>query len=504
MRYLLGLDMGTTSVKCVLFNQNGKCVGLGKSNYNLDIPKPDYVEVKTGIYWDTLKEAITKVLVNTKINVKDISGIGISSQGETFVPIDINGNPLRKAIVWLDNRSKEEAKIISREFGEEEVYRITGQNKVIPTWTATKILWLKRNEPNTFERVFKYLLLEDYILFRLTGKYVTEHSIVCSSLLYDISHKKWWNEILDFLKISESQLPELYPSGTAIANITNKASKETGLHKNSIVSTGAYDQAANALGVGNIDQGIASETTGGALAVVATTDRIIIDSLRRVPCHCHALKNKYFIQPWCPTAGVLLKWYKDNFGLAEIEAAKNMNVDPFDLLTFEAQSIPAGSEGLVLLPHFEGAASPEFNPNAKGVLFGLKLRHGRSHIIRAILESVAYMVRRNLDLLTELGVNIKELRLTGGGAKSSLWNQIKADVLQKPLLTLQNEETGALGAAILAGLACNIFNSIEEASKSMVSIKEKMIPNGDNRLIYDKMYEIYIKLYSNLENIFKL
>jgi xylulokinase len=496
--------MGTTSVKCVLFNQNGECKGLGKSNYNLDIPRPDYVEVKTEIYWNSLIKAITKVLDDTKINVKDISGIGIASQGETFVPLDVDGNPLRKAIVWLDNRSKEEAKIIKEEFGEEEVYRITGQNEVIPTWTATKILWLRRNEPNIFEKVHKYLLLEDYILYRLTGKYVTEHSIVCSSLLFDISHKKWWSEILDFLEISESQLPELNPSGIEIANISKEASKETGLHRNSIVSTGAYDQAANAIGVGNIDLGIASETTGGALAVVVTTDRIIIDSLRRVPCHCHAVKNRYFVQPWCPTAGVLLEWYKDNFGLAEIEAAKNMNVDSFDLLTLEANSIPSGSEGLVLLPHFEGAASPEFNPNAKGVLFGLRLRHGRAHIIRAIMESVAYMVRRNIDLLIELGVNIKELRSTGGGAKSSLWNQIKADVLQKPLLTLQNEETGALGAAILAGLACNMFKSIEEASISMVSIKEKMLPNIDNKEIYDKMYNLYIKLYSSLENLFEL
>jgi xylulokinase len=502
MSYLLGIDAGTTSIKCVLFDKKGKVVALSKSEYELSMPQPDYVEVEAETYWNSLKKSLNNILNISKVNAEDILGIGVSSQGETLIVVDKDGKPLRKAIVWLDNRSKKEANIIKEEFGVDNVYRITGQNDVIPTWPATKILWLKKNEPLIFQRAYKYVLLEDYIIYKLTGKFVTEYSIASSSLLFDISRQKWWSEILNFIGISEDQLPELNPSGHIVGNVSPEAVKETGLHPNSIVSTGAYDQAANAIGVGNIKPGVISETTGGALAIVATVDSIILDPKRRIPCHHHAIQGKYFLQPWCHTAGALLKWYKDNFGLLEIEAANRIGVDPYDLLTLEASKVPPGSDGLILLPHFMGAASPEFNPNAKGVLFGLTLYHERGHIIRAIMESVAYMLRRNIDLLKDLGVEVREVRSTGGAARSPLWNQIKADVLQKPVLTVHTEETAALGAAMLAGLATKTFSSLQNAADSMISIKEKFIPSEANKSIYDKQYKKYIELYKSVESLF--
>jgi len=502
MSYLLGVDAGTTSIKCVLFDQNGKVIASGRSEYELSMLQPEFVEVEAETYWNALKESLNKVLNESKINVEDILGIGVSSQGETFIALDKARKPLRKAIVWLDNRSKEEAHIIKEEFGVDNIYRITGQNDVIPTWPAAKILWLKKNEPSTFQKAFKYLLLEDYIIYKLTGKFATEYSIVCSSLLFDISRRKWWSEILNFIGISEDQLPELNPSGCAVGSVSSEAAKETGLHPNSVVSTGAYDQAANAIGVGNIKSGVITETTGGALAVVATIDHAILDPKRRMPCHRHAVQGKYFLQPWCHTAGALLKWYRDNFGLLEIEAANKMGVDPYDLLTLEASRVSPGSDGLILLPHFMGAASPEFNPNAKGVLFGLTLYHGRCHVIRAIMEAIAYMLRRNVELLEDLDVEIKEVRSTGGAARSPLWNQIKSDVLQKPVLTVHTEETAALGVAMLAGLATNTFRSLEDAAESMVSIEEKFVPSKANRDLYDNQYEKYVKLYKSVESLF--
>lgn len=502
MSYLLGVDVGTTSVKCVLFNQKGEVIASSRSEYELSMPQPGFVEVEAETYWNAFKDSLAKVLNKSKVDTRDISGIAVSSQGETFIPLGKDGKPLRKAIVWLDNRSKEEAQLIKDEFGVHEIYSITGQNDVIPTWTATKILWLKRNEPKLFERVHKYLLLEDYMIYRLTGEFATEYSIVCSSLLFDISQRRWWSDILDFIGISEDQLPELKPSGTPVGNITSEAAEETGLHIDTIVSTGAYDQAANAIGTGNIEPGIITETTGGALAIVATTDRIVLDSMRRVPCHHHAVEGKYFLQPWCPTAGAILKWYRDNFGLLEVEVANKIGVDPYDLLTLEASKVRPGSDGLILLPHFAGAASPEFNPNARGVLFGLTLYHGRGHIIRAIMESIAYMLRSNVELLEELGIRVKEIRSTGGGARSPLWNQIKSDVLQKPVLTVHTEETATLGVAMLAGLATNTFKSLKDAADSMISIKEKFTPSKVNRDLYDSQYKKYVKLYKSVENLF--
>jgi len=503
MTFFLGIDLGTTSVKCVLFDQQGKVAASALKEYELLMPSPDIVEAKPETYWEAFRTCTKEILKHPNIDAREILGLGISSQGESFTYLDKDGNTLGNVIVWLDNRSKFEAKIIQDEFGIDEVYRVTGQNVVSPTWTATKILWLKRNEPLLFRKVDKFLFLEDFLIYKLTGKFVTEHSVVCSSLLFNISRRRWWKEILDFIGINEDQLPQLNPSGVPVGEIMSNASKETGLSTKTLVSTGAYDQAANAIGVGNIKNGVVTETTGGAMAIVATVDKILLDPKRRIPCQHHAVFGKYFLQPWCQTAGAVLKWFRDNFGKQEIEEAKMQNKDAYDLLMEQASKVPPGSDGLVLLPHFMGAASPEFNPDAKGVLFGLTLYHGKGHVIRAIIESIAYMLRRNIELLEELGVEVKEVRSTGGAARSPLWNQIKADVLQKPILTVRKEETAALGAAMLAGLATGMFPSLNEAVQSMVSIKERFSPQAANRETYDKEYEKYVELYNNLRIVFK-
>lgn len=500
--FLLGIDIGTTSVKCVLFDQKGGIVASARSEYGLSMPKPEFVEVEAGTYWNALKRSLDAVFNFSNTDAKDILGIGVSSQGETFMALDKDFEPLGRAIVWLDNRSKEEARLIEGEFGVDDTYRITGQNDIVPTWTATKILWLRRNEPSLFERVNKYLLLGDYVVYRLTGRFVTEHSILSSSLLFDINRRKWWGEILHFLGIGEDQLPEPRPSGIPVGNVAREAAVETGLSTSSIVSTGAYDQAANAIGAGNVEPGVITETTGAAMALVATTDRVILDPLRRMPCHHHAVQGKYFLQPWCQTAGAILRWYRDNFGASEMEASRKTGADPYDLLTAEASGIPPGSDGLILLPHFMGAATPEFNPNAKGVLFGLTPYHGRGHFVRAIMESVAYMLRRNVELLEELGIKVREIRSTGGASKSPLWNQIKADVLRRPILTVRGDETAALGAAMLAGVATGAFASLEVARKSMVSIRERVEPSQTDVEPYDRQYKKYVELYRSVEKLF--
>ncbi|MEM2129274.1 MAG: xylulokinase [Candidatus Bathyarchaeia archaeon] len=502
MTYFLGVDLGTTSVKCVLFDQQGKVAASALEEYELLMPSPDIVEAKTETYWDAFRTCTKEILRHSNIDISEILGISISSQGESFTYLDKKGKPLGNVIVWLDNRSKTEAKIIQDEFGVDGVYRVTGQNVVSPTWTATKILWLKRNKPSIFRKVEKFLLLEDFLIYKLTGKFATEHSVVCSSLLFDMVKRRWWKEILEFIGINEDQLPQLNPSGVPLGEVTSNAAREIGLSTKTLVSTGAYDQAANAIGAGNIENGVVTETTGGAMAIVATVDKILLDPKRRIPCHRHAVSGKYFLQPWCQTAGAILKWFRDNFGQQEIEEAILQNKDPYDLLMAQASKVPPSSDGLVLLPHFMGAASPEFNPDAKGVLFGLTLYHRKGHVIRAIIESIAYMLRRNIELLEELGVEVKEVRSTGGAARSPLWNQIKADVLQKPILTVRTEETAALGAAILAGLATKTFRSLNEAVHSMVSVKERFSPQSANREIYNKQYKKYVKLYNNLRTMF--
>jgi xylulokinase len=502
--YLLGIDAGTTGLKAVLFDEKGQEIAVGRAEYSLIMPQANAAELDANNYWIACIRAVSEILGKSKTDPTEIRALAISSQGETFVPVDRKCKPLRRAIVWLDNRSEKESEIIKSGFGIDTVFEKTGQPEVVPTWPATKILWLKRNEPKVFSKSYKYLLVEDFLMHKLTGLFATEYSVVSSSLLFDIKKERWWPEMLDFIGIDSDQLPELMPSGKTVGNITEQASRETGLSTNTLVSTGAFDHAAGAVGAGNIEPGIITETTGGALALAATTERPVYDPKRRIPCHHHALNKTYFLLPWCQTAGIVLKWFRDELGQAEKEEAKRMKIDAYDLLTLQASKINAGSDGLVILPHFMGAGPPEFDPNARGVFFGLTLGHTKAHIIRAILESIAFMLRRNIELMEELGIEVREIRSLGGASKSPLWNQIKCDTTSRTILTLQTGEAACLGAAILAGVANSSFKSIGHACETMVHLKRRFNPNHENRRVYDRLYKVYLTLYTQLKDVFPL
>ena len=498
--YLLGIDIGTTSVKAVVFNENGRRISKAVEEYSLETPRPDYVELDPEVYWRSCIRAVREAAkpISDKNEIKALS---ISSQGETLIAIDERGNPLQKAIVWLDNRSKDEAEEIAKRFGR-EVYEVTGQPTVVPTWPATKILWMKKRVPHLFKEVRTFMMVEDYIIYRLTGKRVTEPSICSSTLLFDIRRDRRWGEMLEYLGINEDQLPEIVRSGAVIGELTEEASESLGLPKQTIVASGAFDQAAAAIGAGNIEEGVVSESTGAALAIVATTTKRIYDPMKRIPLHRHAAPRLYFLMPWCQTAGIILKWFRDRFAQPEKVVGEMLGISAYEVLDREAERVPPGSGGLIILPHFAGAASPEFDPMARGVFFGLTLSHDRRHIVRAMLEAIGYMLRRNIELLKGLGISIKEVRSIGGGARSRIWCRIKADILQTPILVPVEEETACLGAAILAGIASGEYRDLRDAVKRLVIIKERIDPDPGNRLTYTRLYEIYVELYEKLREIF--
>ena len=509
MNYLLGIDIGTTSMKGMLIDENGKKVSLVNENYNLITQSKFEVEVDACSYWEAFKKIVKAINNISEINPESIRAIAIDSQGETLICLDKNGEPLRKAIVWLDNRSSKEAEEIRYKFGIKEIFNTTGQPEVVATWPATKILWLRKNEKDIFEKTNKYLLVSDYISYKLSGKYVTDRTLVSSTLYFDIRKSEWWKEMLDYIGIIENQLPYIKPSGVQIGSLTDQASIETGLSTNTIVVTGALDQISGAIGAGNITPEVISESTGTCLAMCANVKNpISYNEDYSIPCHCNTLHEGYSLLFWSQTAGVILEWYKDNFYTENYNKYGSNKYSKYDenkiygSIDYEAAKINSGSDGLIVLPYFSGSAVPNFNPNAKGVFFGVTLNHTKAHFSRAIMEAVGFMLREHVETAESFGINIKEIRSLGGGAKSSLWNQIKADVTGKEIVTLENSETASLGAAMLAGIGTGIFKDFQDASNKCIKVKDRYYPDVMNVSTYETAYEKYKNLYKSIRLLF--
>ncbi len=466
MRYLLGIDVGTTSLKAAAFDENANCVKSVTKDYTLEV-SGDFVEFPAEDYWKLLSEALAEITAEY-----EISALSIDTQCETLIVTDADGNPLDKAIVWLDNRAVQQADEIRERFGEQKVYEITGQPEITATWPAAKLLWLREEKPALFAKIKKIFLLEDYLLYKLTGEFVTEETLQSSTIYFDIQKRVWWKEMLDFIGIEESCFPKVLKSGEKI-----------GEYKGIQIVTGAIDQIAGAIGAGIVKKGVISEMTGTTMVIFVPSDTMpayIKDN--KIPCHLN-FDGKYCLLMWTPTAGIALKWFKNNF-------CENFSFRELDEI---AENVPAGSAGLTFLPYLCGATMPKYNPDAKGVFYGLTMEHGRGHAVRSILEAVACMLKENLDYI---GAACGEVRTMGGGAQSPLWCQIKADMTGKTFVTLKNEETACLGSAILAGTAIGVYKSVEEACERLVKTNKIYTPSGiDYTECYNRYCEIDAKIF---------
>jgi xylulokinase len=496
--FLIGIDAGTTSVKGILVRTSGQIVCSATREYSLEYPAPDLCELDSEVYWQSTLYVIRTLLRKSKIEPGRVLALAISSQGETLIPIDHEGRPLRKAIVWLDNRSVQEANEIKNSFSAQTLFRKTGLPEIVAMWPATRILWLKKHEPEIFARTAKFLLVEDFLIHRLTGCFAANESMASSTLLFDIVNKQWWPDMLNFLSIRAEQLPSVVPSGEKIAYIQNQVARTTGLPESVAVVSGAYDHAAGAIGCGNLREGIVSETTGASMAMVVTLDKPLTDAGLNLPCQCHAVPGKYFILPYGQTAGMVLKWFKDAFAQQEIRQAKAKGEDVYCLLDGMAAKVPIGCDGLIMLPHLMGAGSPEFDEKIKGAYCGITPAMGKGHFVRAILESVAYMIMNNLQVLRSAGIAIEEIRALGGGARSHLWNQINADCTGIPFVTFRSSEPTSMGAALLAGVGSGVYENIEEGCDIMVRVNRRFEPEPNATAAYAKVFSQYQKLYKAL------
>jgi xylulokinase len=484
MNCVLALDAGTTSMKGALFDAEGRGVAVAAMEYSPAQPGPDLVELDAELYWRAAAQVTRDLLASPAASGARVLSAGVTSQGETLIVTDGAGRALRPAIVWLDNRSGAEAREIEREFGIETIHRVTGQQEMAPTWTATRALWMRRHEPELFRKAARFLLVEDYLILRLTGRAATDRALCPSTLYYDLQRGEWWPEMLRFVGLSAEQLPELKSSGEVAGAVTPEAAALTGLPAGIPVTTAPIDQIAGAVGAGNLEPGTITETTGAALALCATTEGIVYDPLRRVGTYAHALPGRFALLPWTPTAGMLLRWFRNEFGAGR----------GYEELVREAAGVPPGAGGVTLLPHFCGAGSPRVDPRARGALAGLSLGHGRAHVARAILESVAFMARENLEMLDALGAPAREVRCLGGAARSATWMQIKADVCGRDLIVMECEEAAALGAAMISFVGNGTYPSLHAASAAMARVRGRVAHNPALAPAYDAAYCRYLDL----------
>ena len=499
---IISIDLGTSNIKGAVYDLDGAEIAFKSIEYDLYMPSRGIVENDALKYWRTLLDIINYLVFSIRDKPGNINILSISSQGETIVPVDKKGDPLHNAIVWLDGRTKEEAKKIACKFDSEEMFRLTGNPEVNPSWPATRIKWFQNNKPEVFKKAYKFLLIEDYIIYKLTGKFIGEASVYNSSYYYNVFKSDYIDEMLDYLDISREKLPDIVKPGSIISNITKEASESTGLDQNTMVCVGAMDQICGAIGSANIKKGLISETTGTCLAMVATIDKPLFERKTNLPSYLHAVPNLFALLPYSFTGGVVLRWFKDNFCDSEIDESIREKKDIYNLLSSLASKAPAGSDGLIMLPHLAGAYFPEYNSRAKGVYFGINLAHKKGHFIRSIMESLGYMIRANLDSLKDTGIDFDKIISAGGGAKSQLWCQIKSDITGTIIEVPEYTETSLLGAAILAAVNIGKFKSIEEACKKFIKVKNVYYPDARNRDIYNEGYEKYKSIYRRLECLF--
>ncbi|NWF96893.1 MAG: xylulokinase [Candidatus Thorarchaeota archaeon] len=497
---IVAIDVGTTGVRSMLFDVKGAVLSRAYMEFESRFPSPSWVEQDAESWWTATCETLKRMLKDAPCRPSEIAAVSITNQRETVVPVDSHGKPLRNAIVWQDRRTTAQCEWIRNTVAPEEVYQTTGLT-IDPYFTAPKLLWMKENEPDKFRAAETFLLVHDYIVFRLTGQRVTDFSNASRTMLFDIRRGDWSDRMLDALDIPRDKLPAPVESGTVVGETTPDASRATGLAKGTPVVAGGGDQQCAALGVGVVRPGSIKATTGTGTFMLAYSESVRLDPLARVLCSRHVVPGAFVVEASMFTTGSALRWFRDQLGAEERMHADEMGVDPYDVMTEEASAVPAGSEGVLHLPHFVGAGAPYWNPNSRGAFVGLALGHTRKHLMRAVLEGVAYDLRTNLDVMSELVIKGKELRVTGGAARSEVWMQIQADVLGIPVIRTEMEEATAVGAAILACKGVGLFKSVADAAEGMVRVRPPLVPTSAHREVYDMGFKRYKALYSALSSL---
>ncbi len=501
MDYLIGIDLGTSGTKTVLFDQGGNVAGSAMVEYPLYQPQNGWAEQDPADWWNAAAATIRRVMEESGVAPEAVKGVGLSGQMHGLVMLDEAGEPLRKSIIWCDGRTSRECAEITELVGKQRLIEITA-NPALTGFTAGKILWVRRNEPELYEKCRHILLPKDYIRYKLTGVFATEVSDASGMNLLDVPNRCWSDEILEKLGIDQSLLAKMYESCEVTGQVTAEAAALTGLAAGTPVVGGAGDNAAAAVGTGVVESGKAFTTIGTSGVVFAHSDQVTIDPEGRVHTFCAAVPGAWTVMSCTLAAGLSLKWLRDNFFTEEMQTAAGMGVDPYYLMDKQAERIPIGANRLLFLPYLMGERSPLLDENSRGVFFGLSAIHTKYDLLRAVMEGVTYSQRQCLDVLRGMGVVSTEMLACGGGGSSPLWRQMLADVYGCPVKTVVSKEGPALGAAILAGVGAGLYPSVQDACHAMIRTNPAQQPDPEASAQYEPFYQLYRSLYPALRESF--
>ncbi|MBR4889513.1 MAG: xylulokinase [Clostridia bacterium] len=500
MEYLIGIDLGTSGTKTVLFDTEGNIVNSALVEYPMDQPQNGWAEQDPADWREAAYTTLKKVTEG--IDASKVRGIGISGQMHGLVMLDAEGNVLRPSIIWCDQRTAAECEEITEKVGAQRMIEITA-NPALTGFTASKIMWVKKHQPEIYAKCAHILLPKDYVRWCLTGEFATEVSDASGMQLLDVPNRCWSDEVLEKLDIDKALLPKVYESPEVTGTITEEAAAKTGLCPGTIVVGGAGDNAAAAVGTGVVRDGKAFTTIGTSGVVFAHTSQLSIDPKGRVHTFCCAVPGCWHLMGVTQSAGLSLHWFRDQFCTEEMAKGEAAGIDPYVLMDQKAAEVPIGCNKLLYLPYLMGERTPHLDPDCRGVFFGLSAIHTKYDMLRAVMEGVSYALRDSLEILRGLGVTIDEMLACGGGGKSPLWRQMLADMYNCEVKTLQSKEGAALGVAILAGVGAGVFASVEEGCDKLVRINKTQVPVADHVPKYEAMYRMYTKLYPALKDSYK-
>ena len=501
MPVLLGIDIGTSGTKSLLIDETGRVLARATAEYPLYTPRPQWSEQDPTDWWAATCATAQKVLQTANIEAGDIAAIGLAGQMHGSVFLDSAGEVIRPALLWNDQRTQAECDWITETAGKENVATWIS-NRVLTGFTAGKIIWLRNHEPENYARVRHVLLPKDYIRYKLTGEFATEVSDASGTALFNVRERKWSDEMLGAIDIPREWMPACYESPEISGRVSEAGAKATGLAAGLPVVGGGGDQAAGAVGNGIVETGIVSSVIGTSGVVFAFSDNPVVDPDLRLHTFCHAVPDKWHLMGVTLSAGGSLQWYRDAYCQPEKVVATALGRDPYDLICAEADTAPVGAEGLLFLPYLSGERTPYPDADARGVLFGLTRRSDRAHVSRAILEGVAYSLRDTFEIMKAMNVPTRQVRASGGGARSKVWRQILTDVTGHTHTTISVDEGPALGAALLAGVGAGIYGSVAEACKAVIEVKDSADFCAINHAAYNQFYKVYQNLYAHLKEDF--